>query len=366
MNYLLICMRQKIYFPSGKLQIFLIKYYKNDKSLSRIKHILNKNITSDYFETHYSSLIDLALAEIIRILGNKNTLTIQNLSFSFDNYSICNLVINLIKDNKHNELKLLSEIINYQFYINKFLSDSKAYNKSYNFIRVYKEISEFKKDNYLSNFLHALNKTYQHLPYIYYLPLKKVIFSPTDMLKFIDKNNIYEKFTFNNIYLTPFIHSKLENNYLTKHTSINNLVISNTDSFRLLMLFSKIQKEFKIQKLPYLSKIFSHNIIKLLDKYIQSKTLKKEISEKINEIIEEGDLDKIINILNQKNLFKDDKESFINNVIKTNKIQNKLEQIVTELESKQNVEQRCMSTALTISYLLFSVAMIYILAKLTI
>ena len=64
-----------------------------------------------------------------------------------------------------------------------------------------------------------------------------------------------------------------------------------------------------------------NHIIKLLDRYIQSKTLKKEISEKMNEIIKEGDLDKIINILNQKDLFKDDKESFINNVIKTNKIQ---------------------------------------------
>ena len=47
-------------------------------------------------------------------------------------------------------------------------------------------------------------------------------------------------------------------------------------------------------------------------------------------------------------------------------LQNKLEQIVSELESKQDVEQKCMSTTLTISYLLFSVAVIYILAKLTI
>ena len=350
---------------SGNLQAFLIKHYKNTQSLYKIKHLLNKNITTGRFETKYFNLNDLVLAEIIKILGNKDIFSIQNLSFGFDNYSICNLVINLIKDNKHNELKLLSEIIDYQLYINEFLSDSKIHNESYNFIKSYKEKSKETKDNYLLNFLYALNKTYSKLPYIHDAPLKKIIFSPIDMLKFIDENNISEKFIFNNIYLIPFLHLKLEDDYLTKYLYYNNLIIKNTNYFKLLLLFSEIQKQYKIQKLSYLSKLFSHNITKYLDKFIQSKTFKKEISEKIKEISEEGDLSKIINILDQKDLFQDDKKNFIKNLIKTNKIQNKLKKIVNELESKQDVEQKCMSTTLTISYLLFSVAMIYILAKLT-
>ncbi|MSO14328.1 hypothetical protein h2es_1230 [Rickettsiales endosymbiont of Trichoplax sp. H2] len=186
------------------------------------------------------------------------------------------------------------------------------------------------------------------------------------MLKFINENNISEKFIFNNLYLTPFLHSKLEDDYLTKYLYFNNLIIKNTSYFKLLLLFSEVQKEYKIQKLSYLSKLFSQNIIKFLDKFIQSKKFKKEISEKIKEISKEGDLSKIIDILDQKDLFQGDKENFLKNVAKTSKIQNKLEQIVSELESKQDVEQKCMNTTLTISYLLFSVAVIYILAKLTI
>ncbi len=261
---------------------------------------------------------------------------------------------------------MLSEIINYQFYINEFSLNSEIHNKSHSFIKIYKEKSKKAKDNYLSNFLYALNKTYPKLPYIFGLPSKKVIFSPIDMLKFINENNISEKFIFNNLYLIPFLHSKLEDDYLTKYLYFNNLIIKNTSYFKLLLLFSEVQKEYKIQKLSYLSKLFSQNIIKFLDKFIQSKKFKKEISEKIKEISKEGDLSKIIDILDQKDLFQGDKENFLKNVAKTSKIQNKLEQIVSELESKQDVEQKCMNTTLTISYLLFSIAVIYILAKLTI
>ncbi len=353
-------------FSSGKLQTFLFKYYKNAQSLYKIKHLLNKNITTGRFETKYLNINDLVIAEIIKILGNKDIFSIQNLSFSFDNYSICNFVINLIKNNKHNELKLLSEIIDYQFYINEFSLNSEIHNKSHSFIKIYKEKSKKAKDNYLSNFLYALNKTYPKLPYIFGLPSKKVIFSPIDMLKFINENNISEKFIFNNLYLILFLHSKLEDDYLTKYLYFNNLIIKNTSYFKLLLLFSEVQKEYKIQKLSYLSKLFSQNIIKFLDKFIQSKKFKKEISEKIKEISKEGDLSKIIDILDQKDLFQGDKENFLKNVAKTSKIQNKLEQIVSELESKQDVEQKCMNTTLTISYLLFSIAVIYILAKLTI
>jgi hypothetical protein len=63
------------------------------------------------------------------------------------------------------------------------------------------------------------------------------------------------------------------------------------------LLFSEVQKEYKIQKLSYLFKLFSPNIIKFLDKFIQSKKFKKEISEKIKKISKEGDLSKIIDIL---------------------------------------------------------------------
>jgi hypothetical protein len=134
----------------------------------------------------------------------------------------------------------------------------------------------------------------------------------------------------------------------------------------MLFLFCEVQKSCKIDKLLHISDIFSTSIIESIGRFIQGKTIKDELINKLNEIKVSGDLGEIIEFLEQSDLFRSDKEIFKNSVIKTSNIHEKLNNIMIELESKDYLQEKSMNIALTISYLLFSVAVIYLLARLTI
>jgi len=134
----------------------------------------------------------------------------------------------------------------------------------------------------------------------------------------------------------------------------------------MLLLFNEVQKIYKIEKLPHIVGIFLTNIIESISKFIQSKTIKNELVNKLTDIAKDGDLGEIIEFLQNSDLLQSDKETFKNSVIKTKDIHKKLNDIIMELESKEYMQQKSMNTTLTISYLLFSVAVIYLLARLTI
>lgn len=348
-------------FFTGKLQKFLSKFYKNSESLNKIKFLLNKNIIAESFEPENCTLNELTLAEIIRILHFQNIFAVKNISFSFDNYSIGNLVLYLINNNEFTQLQLVSEMIEYQCLINpdKF----KLNNKEPNFFVIYNEQLVLNKHDYVFNFLYTLNKVFSYLPYFSALQKKRLLFSSKDIVWFIEQNNISEKFIFNNIFLAPFLCSKLEN-YIYK-SSINSAMQS-INSIKMLLLFHEAQKNCKIDKLPHISDIFSTSVIESIGRFIQGKTIKDELINKLNEIKVRGNLGEIIEFLEQSDLLQSDKEIFKHNVIKTKNIYKKLNDITLELESKEYLQQKSMNAALTISYLLFSVAVIYLLARLTI
>ena len=125
-------------------------------------------------------------------------------------------------------------------------------------------------------------------------------------------------------------------------------------------------KIYKIEKLPHIVGIFSVSIIESISKFIQSKAIKNELVNKLSDIAKDGDLGKIIEFLQNSDLLQSDKETFKNSVIKTKDIHKKLNDIIMELESKEYMQQKSMNTTLTISYVLLSVAVIYLLARLTI
>jgi serine/threonine protein kinase len=348
-------------FFTGKLQKFLSKSYKDLKSLNKIKFLLNENLITESFEPKNCTLNELALAEIIRILGFSNIFALKDISFSFDNYSISNLVLFLINNNEFLKLRLLSEMIEYQCLINpdKFKSN----NEESNFFAIYMERLVINRSDYLFNFLYTLNKIFAYLPYLQPLQKRKLLFSAKDVVCFIERNNIPEKFLFDNVFLAPFLCSKLEDNIFK--SSINSAMKS-IHSVKMLLLFNEVQKIYKIEKLPYIAGIFSINIIESIGKFIQSKTIKNDLINKLGDIANEGDLGKIIEFLQNSDLLQNDKETFKNSVIKTKNIHKKLNDIIMELESKEYMQQKSMNTTLTISYLLFSVAVIYLLAILSI
>ena len=348
-------------FFTGKLQKFLSKFYKNSESLNKVKFLLNKNINSEFFEQGNCTLNELTLAEIIRILHFQNIFAVKNISFSFDNYSVGNLVLCLINNNEFTQLRRLSEMIEYQCLINpdKF----KLNNDEPNFFAIYNEQLVLNKHEYIFNFLYTLNKVFSYLPYLPILQKRRLLFSAKDMVCFIEQNKISEKFIFNNIFLAPFLCSKLED-YIYK-SSINS-VMQSINSIKMLFLFCEVQKSCKIDKLLHISDIFSTSIIESIGRFIQGKTIKDELINKLNEIKVSGDLGEIIEFLEQSDLFRSDKEIFKNSVIKTSNIHEKLNNIMIELESKDYLQEKSMNIALTISYLLFSVAVIYLLARLTI
>jgi hypothetical protein len=348
-------------FFTGKLQKFLSKFYKDLEFLNKIKFILNLNLITESFEPKNCTLNELALAEIIRILGFSNIFSLKDISFSFDNYSISNLVLFLVNNNEFLKLRLLSEMIEYQYLINpgKFKSN----NKESNFFVIYMERLVVNRSDYLFNFLYTLNKIFAHLPYLQPLQKRKLLFSAKDVVYFIERNNIPEKFLFDNIFLAPFLYSKLEDNIID--SSINS-VMKSIHSVKMLLLFNEVQKIYKIEKLPHIVGIFLTNIIESISKFIQSKTIKNELVNKLTDIAKDGDLGEIIEFLQNSDLLQSDKETFKNSVIKTKDIHKKLNDIIMELESKEYMQQKSMNTTLTISYLLFSVAVIYLLARLTI
>jgi serine/threonine protein kinase len=348
-------------FFTGKLQKFLSKFYKDLEFLNKIKFILNVNLITESFEPKNCTLNELALAEIIRILGFSNIFSLKDISFSFDNYSISNLVLFLVNNNEFLKLRLLSEMIEYQYLINpgKFKSN----NKESNFFVIYMERLAVNRSDYLFNFLYTLNKIFAHLPYLQPLQKRKLLFSAKDVVYFIERNNIPEKFLFDNIFLAPFLYSKLDNNIIG--SSINS-VMKSIHSVKMLLLFNEVQKIYKIEKLHHIVDIFSANIIGSMSKFIQSKTIKNELVNKLSDIAKDGDLGKIIEFLQNSDLLQSDKETFKNSVIKIKDIHKKLNDIIMELESKEYMQQKSMNTTLTISYLLFSVAVIYLLARLTI
>jgi len=348
-------------FFTGKLQKFLSKFYKNSESLNKIKFLLNKSLNAESFEPENCTLNELTLAEIIRILHFQNIFAVKNISFDFDNYSIGNLVLCLINNNEFTQLKLLSEMIEYQCLINpdKF----KLNNEEPNFFAIYNEQLVLNKHDYVFNFLYTLNKVFPHLPYLSVLQKRRLLFSAKDMVCFIEQNKISEKFIFNNIFLAPFLCSKLES-YIYK-SSINSAMQS-INSIKMLLLFREVQKSCKIDKLLHISDIFSTSIIESIGRFIQGETIKGELINKLNEIKVSGSLGEIIEFLEQSDLLQSDKEIFKDSVIKTKNIHKKLNNIMLELESKDNLQEKSMNAALTISYLLFSVAVIYLLARLTI
>ena len=348
-------------FFTGKLQKFLSKFYKNAEALNKIKYLLNKSTITESFEPENCTLNELTLAEIIRILHFQNIFAVKNISFSFDNYSIANLVLCLINNNELAQLRLLSEMIEYQCLINpdKF----KLNNDEPNFIAIYNEQLVLNKHDYIFNFLYTLNKVFSYLPYFSVLQKKRLFFSSKDIVCFIEQNNVPEKFIFNNIFLAPFICSKLENDI---YKSSINSAMQSINSIKMLLLFNEVQKSCKIDKLIYISDMFSTSIIESIGRFIQGKTIKDELINKLNEIKVGGNLCEIIEFLEHNDLLQSDKETFKNSVIKTKNIYKKLNDITSELESKEYLQEKSMNTALTISYLLFSVAVIYLLARLTI
>jgi hypothetical protein len=195
------------------------------------------------------------------------------------------------------------------------------------------------------------------------LQKRRLLFSAKDMVCFIEQNKISEKFIFNNIFLAPFLCSKLEN-YIYK--SPINSAMQSINSIKMLFLFHEAQKSCKIDKLPNISDIFSTSIIESIGRFIHGETIKGELINKLNEIKVSGSLGEIIEFLEQSDLLQSDKEIFKDSVIKTKNIHKKLNNIMLELESKDNLQEKSMNAALTISYLLFSVAVIYLLARLTI
>jgi hypothetical protein len=126
----------------------------------------------------------------------------------------------------------------------------------------------------------------------------------------------------------------------------------------MLLLFHEVQKIYKIEKLPHIVDIFSANIIGSISKFIQSKTIKNELVNKLSDIAKDGDLGKIIEFLQNSDLLQSDKETFKNSVIKTRDIYKKLNDIIMELESKEYMQQKSMNATLTISYLLFSYSLL--------
>ena len=348
-------------FFTWKLQKFLSKFYKNSESLNKIKFLLNKNIIAESFEPENCTLNELTLAEIIRILHFQNIFAVKSISFSFDNYSIGNLVLYLINNNELTQLQLVSEMIEYQCLINpdKFQLN----NEEPNFFVIYNEQLVLNKHDYVFNFLYTLNKVFSHLPYFSALQKKRLLFSSKDIVWFIEQNNISEKFIFNNIFLAHFLCSKLEN-YIYK--SCINSAMQSINSIKMLLLFHEAQKSCKIDELPHISDIFSTSVIESIGRFIKGKTIKDELINKLNEIKVKGNLGEIIEFLEQSDLLQSDKEIFKHNVIKTKNIYKKLNDITLELESKEYLQQKSMNTALTISYLLFSVEVIYLLARLTI
>jgi hypothetical protein len=122
------------------------------------------------------------------------------------------LVLFLVNNNEFLKLRLLSEMIEYQCLINP--DKLKSNNEESNFFVIYMERLVVNRSDYLFNFLYTLNKIFGYLPYLQPLQKRKLLFSAKDVVYFIERNDIPEKFLFDNIFLAPFLYSKLDNSII--------------------------------------------------------------------------------------------------------------------------------------------------------
>ena len=348
--------RQLVY--SGALQVFLQKFDDRKKLLKQINTIL-KNSTRSHANLDFYTKQKFTIAEIIRILGAQNVFSVKGISICFEKYAIGNLILHLVNDNEEDKLKLLSDIIKYQI----FIYPEKV--KDNDFLRAYNSIVNM-NDDYVFTLLLALHKTFPELPYLGVLEKRKVIFSAAEILNTLEEN-CPAKTLFTDRYIIPFLCSRLNIDYFQKIEQLKYFSsIANISSIKLLVLFSEAQKECKINELPNLSDVFSQNIIAVMPNLLYSNRTKENFINQINAIKGKGNLEEILNVVTQEKFLKDDTKNYQKNVAKAKSIYKQFNTTLSELENKDLLKQKSLRTALAISYLLFSVAVLYIIVYLAI
>lgn len=210
----------------------------------------------------------------------------------------------------------------------------------------------------------ALHKIFPELPYLGALGKKRIIFSSVAILNSLEKE-CSTKILFTDKCISPFLCSRLKIDYFQKIEQLKrSSSIANLNNIKPLMLFAETQKECKIQELPHLSDIFSQNIIAVMSTFLYSNKIKQDFMNQINLVKNKGNLGEILDIIAQRKFLKDNSTEYRNNVVKAKNIYGQLHTIISELKARDLLEQKCFRTALTISYLLFSVAVLYIMVRL--
>ena len=342
---------------SGTLRAFLQKFDNTRKFFKQVNHILKSSIrlpTNLDFHTKQ----DFSIAEIIKSLSAQDIFAVKELSICFEKHVIANVILYLVSNNEWDKLKRLSDIIQYQIvvYPDKFKDD--------HFFYIYYHIVSISCNDHVFNLLLTLYETFPKLPYLGVLGQGKIISSISEMLTCLEKE--YPKQTlFTDKYIEAFLCSRLDINYFQKIKQLKHLFhIPNFHSIKLLILFVEAQKECKMNELLHLSDIFAQNIISTISTLLHNNQTKQDFIQKVNSAKNKGNLEDILNIVLQEKFLQDDIKNYQNNVIKAKNIHNKLNATLSELEINSSLEQKCFKTALTISYLLFSIAMLYMVARL--
>ena len=294
--------RAKSLVYSGTLQLFLQKCDNNKKLFKRINSILKSSIKLCAGIDLYTEQ-DLTIAEIIKALGSQDVFSVNELSLCFEKYAIANVILHLVNNNEQNKLKLLSDIIQYQIatYPDKF--------KDNNFFYIYHNIANTSHNDHVFNLLLTLYKIFPKLPYLGTLKQKKVIVSISEILLYFEQSGA-EKILFTDKHIEAFLCSKLQIDYFQKIKELKHFLhIADLHSIKLLILFAEAQEECKIDKLPYLSNIFSQNIITKISAILHSNKTKQDFIQQVNSAKSKGKLKDILNVIMQEKLLQDDSKN---------------------------------------------------------
>ena len=342
---------------SGTLQVFLQKFDNTKKFFKQINHILKNSIKLPTNFDFYTKQ-DFNIAEIIKSLSSQDIFAVKELSICFEKHVIANVILHFVSNNEWDKLKILTDIIQYQIgiYPDKF--------KENNFFYIYNSIVNINCNDHVFNLLLTLYKTFPKLPYLGALGQGKIIASISKMLTCLEKE-CPKQTLFTDKHIEVFLCSRLKIDYFQKIKQLKYLsYISNFHSIKLLILFTEAQKECEINELPHLSDIFAQNIISTISTFLHSNQTKQNFIKEVNSAKNKGNLEDILNIIIQDNFLQNDIKNYQNNVMKAKKIHNKLNATLSELEVNSLLEQKCFKTTLTISYLLFSIAVLYMVVRL--
>ncbi len=336
---------------SGKLTTFLDREYVNKSANSQISKILADRLFLKNF-TKMRDSENFVLASIISILIKKDIIirshSETNLFYYNDLVSLSNLVFTIVMnkdiDFAKSLLFSLRTMINQKY--PKFFMDLSGHLKVQNILCA----------KFLSPIGRLISLLYTFIPDAHYLGScagRICIFSPSDLLIFIEKEKIAYDTVFNDEFLIPYLFSYLDDESMQAY----NVKLLDFDFGKLLFLFSKIQKHYNISALGHVNKLFIEKFSSFVENYMHSRILKDEVLKKLQEINDDDDLEKILTIVTSKDYFIEDQRGFERNSSKAKQIMNQIQKLQSYTESF--FHERALEVGLKLSYILLGMAVLF-------